>query len=163
MLKNVLPRVQECTPHYLQETCESDISCSPNMFLDYLAMIWSISGSLKGQVIFFYSLHADVYYCFNVIGKHSRKQDHHSQVDLNQYLVIFHNKTNIAKKGQTEISGYSECGSCGMAKKCGCWDYKGLEPRLTWVGDPDTSSDLDHECNRRGGGGVSHNLSIREV
>lgn len=43
----------------------------------------------------------------NVIEKHSRKQDH-SQVDLNQYLVIFHHKINIAEKEQTEVSGYSE-------------------------------------------------------
>lgn len=119
----MLPRVHTTLPprYFLNNNVKLVkviISCSPNMFLDYLAMIWFISASLKGQVIFFYSLHADVYYfSFNVIGKHSRKQDHHSQVDLNQYLVIFHNKTNIAKKGQTEISGYSDCGSCGMAKK----------------------------------------------
>lgn len=43
----------------------------------------------------------------DILEKHSRKQDH-SQVNLNQYLVIFHYKINIAEQEQTEISGYSE-------------------------------------------------------
>lgn len=53
-------------------------------------------------------LHAEAY-CFpstqflslNFTVKRSGKGDlqDHGQVDLNQYLVIFHNKTNTAKKG----------------------------------------------------------------
>lgn len=56
----------------------------------------------------FLRLHAEAY-CFpsiqflslNFTVKHSRKGDlqDHRQADLNQYLVIFHNKTNTAKKG----------------------------------------------------------------
>lgn len=59
-------------------------------------------------MVCFFWLHAEAY-CFpsirflssNFTVKHSRKGDfqNHRRVDLNQYLVIFHNKTNTAKKG----------------------------------------------------------------
>lgn len=66
-----------------------------------LFQLYFILATLKMQkVILLQSFQTGDFYCsvfLNVIEQHSRKQDH-SQVNLNQYPVIFPSKINIAER-----------------------------------------------------------------
>lgn len=112
------------------------------------------------MLMFMILSHLSGYSPWVLLGAARKRHQDHSEVDLSQYLVIFHYKTNIAEGRQTEISGCSECGNCGTGERIECvWDYGGFEPRLTRVVDPDTSlmlwSDPDRGNRRGGSWGIS--------